>query len=221
MSEWVQVTPLSLGDWLSDWMSDRWLNVCSWTVVSWWLVAWLSQWMNEWMSHLWLYPVLLFKYSCVFHCICIRSVYCRFLFVFFVFKCSCNFRLIYSWSVISLTYSRSITHYFSSRLLYRPMSLDLEDPQNECPSGSLMQPISAMIEPITDTLRRRLWTWTPPFDQSALTSAVRHAAGFHRKHDQPDFRRWKASEGWRRRCSLWRWKRARENKSSAKPPWRW
>ena len=198
------------------------MDECRWAFVSHWLIAGeLSS--NICASHLWLYPVLLFKYSRVFHCICIRSVYSRIFsyFIFFVFKCSCNFRLIYSWSSISLTYSRSVTHYFSSRLLYRPMSLDLEDPQNECPSGSLMQPFSAMIEPVTDTFRRRLWTWTPPFDQSALTSAVRHAAGFHRKHDQPDFRRWRASEGWRRRCSLWRWKHARENKSSAKPPWRW
>ena len=123
--------------------------------------------------------------SC-YTCICIISFTHLPVFVYFsshllMFSCSC--------------FEKKITHiqllmYISPHLPYRPMSLELEDLQNESPSGSLMQPISAMIQPITDTLRRRLRTSTTPFYQSVLTSALCRAAGFHRKHEQPDYRRW-------------------------------
>lgn len=63
--------------------------------------------------------------------------------------------------------------------------------QSESSSESFTKPLTARMQPITDTLSRGLQTSIVIFDQSRLTSAVSRAFNMHRKHDQPDCSRWK------------------------------
>lgn len=58
------------------------------------------------------------------------------------------------------------------RLFGRPALLDMKDLRFDAPSGLLMQPISALLQPITDKLSRHVQNAAAIFNQSKLTSAV-------------------------------------------------
>ncbi|KAK7112085.1 hypothetical protein V1264_011594 [Littorina saxatilis] len=72
------------------------------------------------------------------------------------------------------------------RLFSRPAYPEMKGLQSESSSESFTKPLTARMQPITDTLSRGLQTSIVIFDQSRLTSAVSRAFNMHRKHDQPD-----------------------------------
>ncbi|XP_076459643.1 uncharacterized protein LOC143292875 isoform X2 [Babylonia areolata] len=74
--------------------------------------------------------------------------------------------------------------YVAPRLFGRSVLLEMKDLRLDSTSGSLMQPLCALLQPVTDKLSRHVQTAAAAFSQSTQTSAVfRRAAKVDGKHE--------------------------------------